>query len=80
MTWLILAVKNGRADAAKHILSQRVDINKQDGEGNTAIHHAFMLNFENCIQLLVDSCSDETIQNYQRQQPWELHDTMRSFE
>lgn len=49
MNWLILAIKNGRSDIAKFLVSQRVDPNKADSDGNTALHHAFMYNFENCI-------------------------------
>ena len=77
MTWLILAIKNGRSDAAKFLMSQRVDINKVDNDGNTAIHHAFMLNFESCIQLLIDSGAEENLKNGEGYQPWELHDAMR---
>jgi len=43
LTWLILAVKNGRVDVAKRLCLQRdVDMNKPDRQGNTALHHAFL--------------------------------------
>lgn len=74
MNWLILAVKNGRSDVVKFLVSQRVDPNQADGDGNTALHHAFMHNFENCIQFLVDSGVDESKQNKLGVQPWELAD------
>ena len=75
ITWLILAIKNGRVDAAKRICLQKdVDINKADNQGNTALHYAFMNRFPNCIQLLVDVGADESIKNKAGSQPWELLD------
>ena len=72
MSWLMLAVKTGRSDVAKFLISQRVDLNQVDIDGNTALHHAFMLNFQNCIQVLVDGGTDEDIKNKQGASPWEL--------
>ena len=62
-TLLILAVKNGMITVSMNMIRRQADINKSDCNGNTPLHHAFMLGFKDCIDTLIENGADESIEN-----------------
>ena len=46
-----------------NMIRRQADINKSDCNGNTPLHHAFMLGFKDCIDTLIENGADESIEN-----------------
>ena len=44
----------------------------KDRNGNTALHHAFLLDFRDQVDILIDNGADEYIENVDGLRPWEL--------
>ena len=47
-------------------------MNVKDKNGNTALHHAFLLDFRDQVDILIDNGADEYIENKDGLRPWEL--------
>ena len=71
-TLLILAVKSERISVVDKLLLKCADMNKQDLDGNTPLHHAFMMGFQDVVHVLIQSGADESIENREGRLPWEL--------
>ena len=57
---LILAVQNGNIEVVQYLLSlePKLDINKKDNEGKSALHYASLQNIFSLVELLVDHGAD----------------------
>lgn len=71
-TLLMLAVKSERISVVELLLLKCADINKQDLNGNTPLHHAFMMGFQDVVNVLIQSGADESIENAEEKLAWEL--------
>ena len=72
LTLLMLSVKNGLNRVTEYISRRQSDVNMKDRNGNTALHHAFLLDFRDQVDILIDNGADEYIENKDGMRPWEL--------
>lgn len=69
---LHIASSNGHIAVIRYLASKVTDINQQDNEGNTALHHALHPANKNqtaSVRILLDSGSDHTITNSRGKTP-----------
>ena len=62
VTLLILAAANNQADIVDYLISQKVDVNKQNADGKNAVGFAALNNYLNILQSLVRAGADLNVQ------------------
>ena len=64
------ACRNGQKNIVKILLDGgRIDLNRRDGEGNTALHYACRQGFRDIISMLLDHGADVTRTNNRSETP-----------
>jgi ankyrin repeat protein len=70
-TLLIIAVKSNRYEFVEYLLTNQADVNIQDSEFNSALHHALRNKFFRISNLLISKRADEYLKNIRGHTAWQ---------